>query len=1076
MAIPLSDNILVDAPKATDDRFGPYADNAAAIAAVPANRRYKGLFVGVDAGGANPIQLKWFESGIADGDLVDFSAGVSAGADGQIGYSNSGAFSYTNNLRYLAANNFLQLGSGTKIKFDTTDYGWTAGHSIVERGNGAIFFSENGGMSIVYNAYNDGDWKFKSNSSALKMTIGDNGGIRIQETENGNANASTNWSGGGNVIWEIGSGSTTFSPFDTANGAQVPVNFSVTGITFNPDWNNTDLSAARFEMKPDEFILGWSNTLGEERRIAIDDSGINFVFPSALNMTMPVVTTPTDQTIVWKGYADGNIAGYSTFLIQQINLGAGPGAAQDGLPLVWNNAASQFAIGSAISLTNGRGTTANGSAIDLGGAFTSNISITSSDGNQFRVTSNDNNTSAERETFLLVQDTSYEYRTFEANNNSEVSVRALMTGGDNPLHSIISTRPDGGNNDVGQLDVAHNYVLMKAQDATTSTFAQIQVNSANGIVVTDTFNQEGMRAAADYQLNYTNLSFVSKLYSDTHIQGKVTTAINALNTGAGPGAAENGYSLTWNNTLQQYVLTNITGGGSSLQLGTSGQVPYMNLSNDDYLYTDNFRYTSSSFEASNGSNGLLVNFSTSIGGINGPGNIINLQGTTLGQAKFMVNAAPASQDLNTTTDPVLAIGSTRSNGFGIQNRPVLGFYNGPTLYGVMNTDGGFTFGNVTSQGAGTINVENGLFVNNGAITTVSGTPLQDQVAVFTATTGQIAGTSNFTSNTIGVTIPSTRRYTSGTNRVYLVGSDSNDVIPAGAQFAPLLYFGNSMDAGFIPGTIGGACEAAEETGTLPMLAIAGLRKNGSTEADLQSRHILAVYNNKSRLFTFKFNGDYELTSGARIQSAFEDIRFIAGVGIQMNTSNDNFALFLNGSILQSNTATNEMDISSSGDLTIRADTGNTGQTMRFRMVSASGPDDMTITSTSVNVGQNFLPLTNNAHSIGNASLRFTEVFATNGTINTSDIRQKNIVKGKKLGLDFINKLDTISFKWKTGKDDTIHLGFSANQIQGLLNDIDKNYAMIVNGDVLGMRKDELLQPIVSAIQELSKKVDELTNK
>jgi len=68
MAIILNDNINVEAPKATDNRYGPYANTAVALTSVPAYQRYQGLVVGVLISGS--VVEYWFKDGTADGNLV----------------------------------------------------------------------------------------------------------------------------------------------------------------------------------------------------------------------------------------------------------------------------------------------------------------------------------------------------------------------------------------------------------------------------------------------------------------------------------------------------------------------------------------------------------------------------------------------------------------------------------------------------------------------------------------------------------------------------------------------------------------------------------------------------------------------------------------------------------------------------------------------------------------------------------------------------------------------------------------------------------------------------------------------
>ena len=59
-----------------------------------------------------------------------------------------------------------------------------------------------------------------------------------------------------------------------------------------------------------------------------------------------------------------------------------------------------------------------------------------------------------------------------------------------------------------------------------------------------------------------------------------------------------------------------------------------------------------------------------------------------------------------------------------------------------------------------------------------------------------------------------------------------------------------------------------------------------------------------------------------------------------------------------------------------------------------------------------LPATDDAHDLGSSSNRFDDVYATNGTIQTSDERLKDNITDSSLGLDFLNALRPVEYQWK----------------------------------------------------------------
>lgn len=69
------------------------------------------------------------------------------------------------------------------------------------------------------------------------------------------------------------------------------------------------------------------------------------------------------------------------------------------------------------------------------------------------------------------------------------------------------------------------------------------------------------------------------------------------------------------------------------------------------------------------------------------------------------------------------------------------------------------------------------------------------------------------------------------------------------------------------------------------------------------------------------------------------------------------------------------------------------------------------------VSDTFSPLTNGSQDLGISSKRWTAVFASTGTINTSDERLKENIKPLNYGLDHILQLKPITFKWKEEKED-----------------------------------------------------------
>ena len=129
------------------------------------------------------------------------------------------------------------------------------------------------------------------------------------------------------------------------------------------------------------------------------------------------------------------------------------------------------------------------------------------------------------------------------------------------------------------------------------------------------------------------------------------------------------------------------------------------------------------------------------------------------------------------------------------------------------------------------------------------------------------------------------------------------------------------------------------------------------------------------------------------------------------------------------------------------------------------------------ITQHVQPDADDDHDVGSSAKRFDNIHASNGTIQTSDRNEKENILTSDLGLDFINKLTPVSFKFKN-KTRT-HYGLVAQDIETVITDLGKTttqFAPLIketleNGtERYGLRYTELLSPLIKAVQELSAKV------
>ena len=145
----------------------------------------------------------------------------------------------------------------------------------------------------------------------------------------------------------------------------------------------------------------------------------------------------------------------------------------------------------------------------------------------------------------------------------------------------------------------------------------------------------------------------------------------------------------------------------------------------------------------------------------------------------------------------------------------------------------------------------------------------------------------------------------------------------------------------------------------------------------------------------------------------------------------------------------------------------------------------------------FVPGVDNSTSLGTSCYRWSVVYAVNGSIQTSDERQKTNISTSDLGLDFINKLNPVSYKWKVGGNDVeyssvedenikltptsvatpkagvrTHYGLIAQQVKEILGDKDfGGYVYDTETDTMSLRYDQFISPLIKAIQELKAEND-----
>ncbi|UOF02296.1 tail fiber domain-containing protein [Bdellovibrio reynosensis] len=129
----------------------------------------------------------------------------------------------------------------------------------------------------------------------------------------------------------------------------------------------------------------------------------------------------------------------------------------------------------------------------------------------------------------------------------------------------------------------------------------------------------------------------------------------------------------------------------------------------------------------------------------------------------------------------------------------------------------------------------------------------------------------------------------------------------------------------------------------------------------------------------------------------------------------------------------------------------------------------------VQVVGSLYPSTDATVNLGGSGNRWNTVYASNGTIQTSDERLKTEIQTVDLGLDFINSISAVKYRWKSeGAEGKIHYGFIAQDLKKNIEDKTRAPATATgildkSSEYYGVSYSELISPVVKAIQELYQK-------
>lgn len=127
------------------------------------------------------------------------------------------------------------------------------------------------------------------------------------------------------------------------------------------------------------------------------------------------------------------------------------------------------------------------------------------------------------------------------------------------------------------------------------------------------------------------------------------------------------------------------------------------------------------------------------------------------------------------------------------------------------------------------------------------------------------------------------------------------------------------------------------------------------------------------------------------------------------------------------------------------------------------------------------PSANNTNDLGAATFRWDD--ATNGTINTSDLRDKERITDLDYGLAEVLQLRPVRFYWKNEPENEAKLGLIAQEILPVINEVVKTHDWVdadeteaaekvqVEMERMGVYYSDLIPVLIKAIQEQQALID-----
>lgn len=152
--------------------------------------------------------------------------------------------------------------------------------------------------------------------------------------------------------------------------------------------------------------------------------------------------------------------------------------------------------------------------------------------------------------------------------------------------------------------------------------------------------------------------------------------------------------------------------------------------------------------------------------------------------------------------------------------------------------------------------------------------------------------------------------------------------------------------------------------------------------------------------------------------------------------------------LTCNSGSNFMDIGPNDEIHINTSLNRTG-------IGTTSP------VSTLTVAGNVTPSTDRGGDLGSASVRWNQIWACNGTINTSDAREKENIHNIDYGLDAVMRLRPVSFTWKENVEEGTKLGLIAQELEQVIPEVVKTSSE----GAKGVYYSDLIPVLTRALQQ-----------